>query len=175
MNWLDIIIALPVLWLGYKGFKNGLIKEIASLAALFLGLWVAVVFSHYLEDLISTNTKIDENYIPLTAFAVLFILTVIAVNLLSRSLDKLIKAVAMNWLNKITGTVFGAAKALLIIGALIFLFDQIIVVKLALIPQSVLDNSMLYQPLQELIEFVYPKLKNIRLEDLQIPQFNNVN
>ncbi|MFP4663083.1 MAG: CvpA family protein [Bacteroidales bacterium] len=175
MNWLDIIIALPVLWLGYKGFKNGLVKEIASLAALFLGLWVAVVFSHYLEDLISSNTNIDENYIPLTAFAVLFILTVIAVHLLSRSLDKLIKAVAMNWLNKITGTVFGAAKALLIIGALIFLFDQVIVVKLDLIPQSVLDNSLLYQPLQELIEFVYPKLKNIRLEDLQIPQFNNVN
>jgi membrane protein required for colicin V production len=170
MNWLDIIIILPALWFGYKGFKKGLVKEIASLAALFLGIWVAVVFSHYLESLLSSKTGLDENYIPLTAFAILFILTIILVHLLSSSLDKLVKAVAMNWLNMIAGTAFGLIKALLIVGALIFVFDQFIVVELELIPQEVLDNSLLYQPINDLIEFVYPKLKNISLEDMKFPE-----
>ncbi len=169
MNWLDIIIILPALWFGYKGFKKGLVKEIASLAALFLGIWVAVVFSHYLESLLSSKTELNENYIPLTAFAILFILTVILVHLLSSSLDKLVKAVAMNWLNMIAGTAFGLIKALLIVGALIFVFDQFIVVELELIPQEVLDNSLLYQPINDLIKCVYPKLKNISLEDIHLP------
>lgn len=168
MNWLDIIILVPVLWFGYKGFKNGLVKEIAGLAALFLGLWIAVNLSHYLENLLNDNTEINESYLPLIAFATLFVVSVVLVRLLSKSMDSLVKAVALGWVNKLTGLVFGAAKALLIIGAVIFIFDQFIVSKLELIPQHVMDNSLLYQPINELIEIIYPKLKNLRLEDLTL-------
>ncbi len=168
MNWLDIVILIPALWFGFKGFKNGLVKEIAGLAALFLGLWIAVNFSHYLEGILNENTKISDDYLPLIAFAVLFILTVILVHLLSKSIDKLLKSVALGWANQLTGLVFGVAKAVLIIGAVIFILDQFVVVELDLIPRKVTEESLLFQPINDLIEFVYPKLKNLQLEELHI-------
>ncbi len=50
MNWLDIVLAIPLLWFTYKGFRNGLIIELASLAALILGIFIALHFSFYAED-----------------------------------------------------------------------------------------------------------------------------
>ena len=50
MNWLDIVLAIPLLWFMYKGFRNGLIIELASLAALILGIYVALHFSFYVKD-----------------------------------------------------------------------------------------------------------------------------
>ena len=49
MNYLDIIIAVPLLYGMIKGFSNGLIKEVTSLLALFIGVYVAINFSEFLE------------------------------------------------------------------------------------------------------------------------------
>ena len=49
MNYLDIIIAVPLLYGLIKGFSNGLVKEVTSLLALFIGVYVAINFSEYLE------------------------------------------------------------------------------------------------------------------------------
>jgi membrane protein required for colicin V production len=169
MNWLDIVILIPALWFGFKGFKNGLVKEIAGLAALFLGLWIAVNFSHYLEDLLNDNINVNGDYLPLIAFTILFILTVVLVRLLSNSLDKLLKSIALGWANQITGMVFGVAKAVLIIGAVIFILDQFVVVELDLIPRKITEESLFFHPINDLIEWVYPKIKNLQLEDIDFP------
>ncbi len=42
MNWLDIGIAVPLVWGAYVGFKKGLVIELASLAALILGIYAAI-------------------------------------------------------------------------------------------------------------------------------------
>ncbi|MEA1873141.1 MAG: CvpA family protein [Bacteroidota bacterium] len=168
MNYLDIIILIPVLWMAFKGLKKGLIKEIASLAALILGIWVASSFSHFLVSILADNTKIDDNYIPLIAFGLIFILVVILIHLLSNGLDKLVNAIALKSLNKFGGAVFGAAKAVLIIAAILFLFNQFLVIKLELIPQEVMDDSFLYNPILDLIEFLYPKIENIKFEDFRL-------
>lgn len=167
MNYLDIIVIVPVLWFMYKGFKNGLIKEIASLAALLFGLWIAVSFSHYLEVILEEKTNIDENYLPLLAFALVFILVVVLINLLSKALNKLVKAISLEWLNKTCGIVFGGVKAIIILSAILFLVNQFLVIKLGLISEDVLSKSMFYSPLSELIEFIYPKLENVKFEALQ--------
>ena len=39
MNWIDIIVLIPLCWYAFRGFKNGFLMEIISLAALFLGLF----------------------------------------------------------------------------------------------------------------------------------------
>jgi membrane protein required for colicin V production len=49
MNYLDIIIAVPLMYGLIKGFSNGLIKEVTALAALLAGFYVAINFSLYLE------------------------------------------------------------------------------------------------------------------------------
>jgi len=45
MNYIDIIILAVLAWALFRGFKNGLFIEIASIAALILGIWGAIRFS----------------------------------------------------------------------------------------------------------------------------------
>ena len=52
MNYLDIVIAIPLLYGLLKGFTNGLIKEITGLLGLIIGVYAAINFSAYLHPTI---------------------------------------------------------------------------------------------------------------------------
>ncbi len=45
MNYLDIISALLLAWFAFNGYRKGLIIEVASLAALILGVYAMLYFS----------------------------------------------------------------------------------------------------------------------------------
>ena len=45
MNYLDIVLALFLVYGAYNGFKKGLIIEIATLIALCLGIYGSILFS----------------------------------------------------------------------------------------------------------------------------------
>jgi membrane protein required for colicin V production len=49
MNYLDIILAIPLLWGLYKGVSKGIIKELASLVALIVGIYGAVHFADSIQ------------------------------------------------------------------------------------------------------------------------------
>ena len=53
MNYLDIVIAILLLYGLIKGFTNGLIKEITGLLGLIVGVYVAINFSSYLNPKLS--------------------------------------------------------------------------------------------------------------------------
>ena len=84
---LDIVLALPLIWGAYKGFKKGLIIEITTLIALVAGLYGAIKFSDLTAVYLQENWTIDERYMPILSFAITFIAIVILVNLLLYSSD----------------------------------------------------------------------------------------
>ena len=49
MSYIDIIILLFLLYGAYRGFSRGLIVEVATLAGLVLGVYMAVRYSSYTE------------------------------------------------------------------------------------------------------------------------------
>ncbi len=55
MNYIDLIIAIPLVWGVFVGFKNGLIIEVASLAALLLGIFGAIHFSDLTANFLVTR------------------------------------------------------------------------------------------------------------------------
>ncbi|MCD4736915.1 MAG: CvpA family protein, partial [Bacteroidales bacterium] len=79
MNYIDLILLIFAAWLGYQGFRKGLIIEVASLAALILGIYAGIHFSGYAEQFIRNNFEIKEDYIPVAAFTSTFIVVVILV------------------------------------------------------------------------------------------------
>ncbi|MFH2095610.1 MAG: CvpA family protein, partial [Bacteroidota bacterium] len=125
MNYFDIIVLIPVLWFGYKGFTKGLVVEIATLAALLLGIWGGTGFSGVLSRFMTNTLGWTSEYIPVIAFALTFILIVIAVHLVARLVTKLVKAVSLSFLNRIAGALFGAAKVVLLISMLLVMLNQI--------------------------------------------------
>jgi len=164
VNYIDLIIALPLIWFGYKGFKNGFVIEATSLAALLFGVFGAYRFSGYTSELLIKQFNLQTEYLSLISFAITFIIIVILIHFLGRLLNKLINAVALGFLNKLSGLVFGIAKYAFIISILLGLmnrFDK----EQKLIKPEMRTQSLLYEPLSEFAPWVFPYLN---LEDFEI-------
>ena len=110
MNYFDIIIIIPLLWGGYKGFKKGLIIEVASIVALLLGVWGGIKFSSISANYLGDMFSISEKLMPLISFALTFILIVIAVFAVAKLIQKVVKVVALSTVNKVAGAAFGILK-----------------------------------------------------------------
>ncbi|RLD77603.1 MAG: CvpA family protein [Bacteroidetes bacterium] len=164
MNWLDIVLAIPLLWFMYKGFRNGLIIELASLAALVLGIFIALHFSFYAKEFLIDNFDIADNYLNIIAFAITFIIVAVLVYLVGKIIHKLVSIVALGFLNRLAGGIFGLLKAALVLSVILYFlngFDS------SLIKAEVRENSFLYEPVESIVPMIIPRidLDNIHLPD----------
>lgn len=158
MNILDIIIAIPLLWALYRGFRKGLVYMIASLTALVLGILGAMRFHEPMGILLSNWFKINPDHQNLVSFAVTFVLIVIVVHLVAFLLDKLIKAVALNFINRLAGMVFGLLVSAFLISIILM---PVIAAnsKKEFISKETVEGSMLFEPLSKFAPTVFPYLK----------------
>jgi len=163
MSVIDIVIILPVIWGLYKGFTKGLIVEIASLLALLAGIWGAMKFYKFTENVIEQNIDGFEKYLPIIAFAITFIGIVIGIHLLAKLIDKLVKAVALGIINRIAGAVFGGLKFLLIISAFLVIIDKVDN-QTHLLEDKTKNESFLYKPVLLLTYSIFPSLKLINTD-----------
>ena len=123
MVFLDIILGILLLWGLYKGIKNGLFVEIASLAALIAGIYGAIHFSYFVGNYLAENMHWNERYINLTAFIITFAIIVIAVTMAGKLLTKIANFAMLGLLNKVAGGLFGALKVAVILGAILIFFS----------------------------------------------------
>ena len=108
MNTLDIIILIPLLWAAFKGFKNGLVKEIFSLIALILGIYITYSFSDYVAMKLPNLPAIG-----IIAFIITFVSVVIAIHFVGILFEKIVKIMVPNFVNRLAGICFGVIKVLL--------------------------------------------------------------
>ena len=158
MNYLDIVLGLPLLWAVYRGFTKGLIIAVATLAALVLGVYSAIHFSSFFGEYINNWFHPDPKNLKILSFAFTFILVVILVRLIGWGLDKMIKAVAMGFLNRLLGVFFELVKWVFILSVLMSLFDSSDRTK-NLISEKYKDESALYRPVSRVAPYVFPYLK----------------
>ena len=147
ITWLDIIVLIPLCWCAFKGFKNGLIKELASIAALVLGVWATVKFS----DLVASWLG-DSQLIKILAFVITFITVLVLVYFVGIIVEKAIKIVIPAFFNHLFGLLFGIGKVVIIF-SVIFFFIQMIDFKEIILKPEVKEKSYLYK----YIEPVFPK------------------
>ena len=163
LNYFDIVISIFLLWSAYRGISKGLLIMAASLAALVLGVWGAIRFSGLTADFLVQQFEWSTRYLSLIAFAVTFIGIVILVHLLARAMDKLVKAIALGFVNRLAGMLFGILKTALIISIVLVIINSI-ERRIPFIPEEHKENSLLYQPLSKLAPAIFPYLK---FEDLK--------
>ena len=157
MNFIDIIIIIPLLWFGYKGFTKGFIIEVSSFAALLLGIYGGLKFSGWVSGYISEWFEIKSDYLPLISFSITFLLIVLMVYLLARGIDKLIKTAALSLPNRIAGAVFASAKIFIAMGVILLLINKYDKESSFIKPQ-IKENSVLYNPMTWLVVKIYPSV-----------------
>lgn len=153
MNYLDIIIAIPLLWGIIIGFKKGLVIEIASLIAILAGVYGSIHFSYFISDYLNLSSP----YAPIISFAITFLLIVIIIFILAKILEKSMNLLALGFLNKLTGAFFGLLKIAFIISIIILLFNKLNVGNL-LIKEDTKKESLIYPYVTVIAPFIIPKL-----------------
>ena len=154
MNYLDIIIAVSLLYGLIKGFSNGLVKEVTSLLALFIGVYVAINFSEYLEPKFIDILDGYQEFVPVLAFGILFLVSVLCIKALGFIIDKLTKALALGIFSRVLGGVFGVLKVVVIFSFLLF-----VITDYNLVNKQNKEDSVLFEPLADLAKTITPKLK----------------
>ena len=157
MGFLDIILGVLLLWGLFKGLKNGLIIELASIAALIAGIYGAIHFSYYAGDFLSERIDWEERYLNLTAFIVTFLLIVIVVNILANLLTKIASFAMLGWLNRLAGAVFGVVKVAVILGALLIFLDRVNATT-GFITEERIEKSVLYEPIKQIGILVFDRV-----------------
>lgn len=166
MNWLDIVLAIPLLWFTFKGLRNGFIIELASLAALILGIFVALHFSFYAEDLLEENFNISEQYLHIISFVITFIVVAVIIYLIGKLIHKLFQVIALGLLNRIAGGIFGFLKTALVLSVLIYFFNGFDPGS-KILKQDVKENSYLYAPIEAIVPMIIPRL---HIDVIEVPE-----
>jgi membrane protein required for colicin V production len=165
MNYLDIIICIPVAWGLYKGFTKGLILEVATLFSLLGAVWVAINFSDLITKFIHEKLGWTTHYVPILSFVVLFIGVLAGVYLLAKLVERSIDAASLGPVNRILGALFGAFKFALILSVIFFMFDAV-QKSYPLISSDKKSGSLLYKPVAAIAPAVIPGLRASRMGDM---------
>ena len=159
MNYLDIVLAVPLLWGLYKGISKGIVKELASLIALIAGIYGAVHFADSIHPYLKEHFSITTSFVPIISFGITFVAIVLGIKIIGFVIDKIVKAVALGVISRLLGGVFGIMKTAFIISGLLLIvntFDYY----LNLIPIEQKKQSILYQPISNMIPSIMPNVKD---------------
>jgi membrane protein required for colicin V production len=161
MNWLDIVILLILAGGLASGFKNGFVGELASLAGLVLGIWGAVKFSWWTADMLE-GFGLTFSLMPVISFIVTFLIITIVMQIIGGIISSFLKAISLNWINRIAGIVAGVFKAAIFVSVILLVIDAMSQ-RHPLISKATRSNSKLYEPVSEIVPTLLPFLK---LEEL---------
>jgi len=154
MGLLDILLGLPLIWGLWKGYKNGLFMEIASIVALVAGIFGAIHFSYITGNYLSEHLDWDERNMSIAAFVITLILIIIIVNLAGKILTKVANFAMLGSLNKIAGGIFGVLKVAILLGAAFIFFDRMDNT-FGLIKEETKQESVLYQPIKDIGALIF--------------------
>lgn len=155
MNYIDLVLGIILIIAAIQGFRKGFVVEIASLAALVLGIWGAIKFSDWTAGFIVRTFNYHSTHLTTIAFIITFIAIVILIHVLGQVLDNAVRAVAFGFLNRLAGIVFGILKAAVILSILLLLFDSVDE-NVHILPSKQKAESKFYTPMKQLVPTLFP-------------------
>lgn len=164
MGVVDIILGVLILFGLVRGFIKGLFVEVASLVALVAGVYGAIHFSSFAAEFLQDKTDWNEKTINITAFAITFVVIVLAIGLAGKALTKLADFAALGILNKLLGGVFGAIKIVLILSVVLNIFDRLNATT-GLVDDNTIEETILYRPVKSLVPIIFPNLLIVKTAD----------
>ena len=149
MSHLDIFLGLIIAWGGYNGFSKGLVKELASVLGIVIGIYLAKNFYPFLDLKLKPIFESESGFISILSSLTIFLITIMVFKIIAKFLTKFLKLIALGLLNRIIGAIFGIIKSTLLLCVVIFIFSKINNIT-ATIENATLDQSFLYTNIEKI-------------------------
>lgn len=157
----DLVLLGLVVLSVIVGFWRGFIKEVFALAVWIFAFVAAFHFSGFVADRLETWVTVPSAQQGL-AFAGIFLLIIIAGGLLTWLISQLVEKTGLSGTDRVFGAVFGAARALILLLALIIVagftpvpedpwWDESRVIQ-SLLPLADWSTQYLPESVQELLD-----------------------
>ena len=149
MNWLDILLLLPLLIELVRGLMRGLITEVIVIVAIILGIVGARLWATKFSAWLLLQFAWPEAVCHVVAYALLFLAIAIVLNIIGRLLSKLLRAIQLGFINRLLGGVFGTLKWFAVVLVVVFCVNMLDSYFHFLEDSEVVKNSLLYRPFVE--------------------------
>jgi len=154
MGFIDIVFAVLLGFAAFRGLRNGLFVELASLISFFIGIYISVKFSYVVGSFIG-----DSKTAKVAAFIITLIVVIIGIHFLAKVFSSIASSLFLGWLNKLGGAFFGLLKTVLLLGIVLSLFQKVNIDN-ALVSKETQNNSIFFNPILKTSEFMLPILTN---------------
>lgn len=124
MNFLDLIILLPIAYIAYRGFVNGFIKEVFGIAGIVLAVYVTFEYMGTISGIFAPYVENRDRATIVTGI-ILFITVIAIVQFTGIALEKFFEAAHLGIINQLVGMLFGALKMAIFISAVLILLAGI--------------------------------------------------
>ncbi len=159
MGFIDIILAAVLVFGFYKGFKNGLFVELASIVAFFVGIFIAIKFSYIVAGYFEKNVSWSPKTIAVSSFVITLAIVILLIHLAAKVLSGLANFAFLGWANTLVGGIFGLLKTAILLGIILNLFQKVNVNHM-LLSKETQENSLLYAPCVKTSETLVPILSD---------------
>jgi membrane protein required for colicin V production len=124
INWLDVILVLPLVVGLVRGLMHGLISEIIAIVVVILGVLGARFGAPPFSAWLLTQFAWPQGVCDVVAYTMLFLGIAILLSILARLLTKFMRKIHLGWANRLAGGLFGIAKYGLIVLIVVFVMDR---------------------------------------------------
>ena len=121
---LDILLGLFVFGAFYKGYTKGIIYSMLSLIAIIAGIIIAMNFSSFAAVWLAKNFNLPSIILPVLSFVLVLIAVIASIKLVAILTEKILKAIMLNFVNKIAGALVWSFIVVLIFSVLVYFVDQ---------------------------------------------------
>lgn len=126
---IDIIVAIILILAIIRGYSQGLIVALFSITAFIIGLAAAMKLSVVAAGYIGKAVKVSDKWLPIIAFAVVFLIVVLLVRLGAKFIQKTVELAMLGWVNRVGGILLYIGIYILIFSVLLFFADQMSFIK----------------------------------------------
>lgn len=158
VNYLDIIILLPIIYGLVRGLMRGFVVECTAIIAIVLGIIAAKLWAPPFAVKILQVLEMPEGLAQSLAYVLLFVGVTLFCKAIARLVHRFLKAISLGWLDRLAGGLFGGLKWALILS---------VILNLLLIPEQYVQiikdeakqSSELYQPILRIATISWDKMQ----------------
>ncbi len=124
MNWLDILLVLPLVVGLVRGLMRGFISEVIAIVVVILGVLGARLAAPTCSAWYLQQFAWPQGVCDVVAYTLVFLAIAVILSVIARLLTKFLRAIHLGWANRLLGGVFGICKYGIIVLLAVFIMDK---------------------------------------------------